>query len=71
MVAGRYSLTAQQETQAKETAESLLNSLSVADLQKALAVRLVAVGAGPLVAAGLLGRGELDGTLRGADAADP
>ena len=48
VVAGRYSLTAQQETQAKETAESLLNSLSVADLQKALAVRLVAVGAGPL-----------------------
>ena len=48
VVAGRYSLTAQQETQARETAESLLNSLSEADLQKALAVRLVAVGAGPL-----------------------
>lgn len=48
VVAGRYSLTAQQETQARETAESLLNSLSEANLQKALAIRLVAVGAGPL-----------------------
>ncbi len=48
VVAGRYSLTAQQETQATETAESLLNSLSEANLQKALAIRLVAVGAGPL-----------------------
>jgi hypothetical protein len=48
VVAGRYSLTTQQETQARETAESLLNSLSEADLQKALALRLVAVGAGPL-----------------------
>jgi hypothetical protein len=48
VVAGRYSLTAPQETQARETAESLLNSLSEANLQKALAVRLVAVGAGPL-----------------------
>src|SRR6202012_2114182 len=29
------------------------------------------VGVGPLVAAGLLGGGELDGALGGADAADP
>src|ERR1700761_6205670 len=48
VVAGRYSLTARQEAQAKATAESLLNSLSEANLEKALAVRLVAVGAGPL-----------------------
>jgi hypothetical protein len=48
VVAGRYSLTSQQEKQATATAESLLNSLSEANLQKALAVRLVAVGAGPL-----------------------
>jgi hypothetical protein len=48
VVAGRYSLTAQQEAQATATAESLLNSLSEANLQKALAIRLVAVGAGPL-----------------------
>jgi hypothetical protein len=48
VVAGRYSLTAQQEAQAKATAESLLNTLSEANLQKVLAVRLVAIGAGPL-----------------------
>jgi hypothetical protein len=48
VVAGRYNLTAQQDTQAKETAESLLNSIPEKDLQKALAVRFVAVGAGPL-----------------------
>ncbi len=48
VVAGRYSLTAQQEKQATATAESLLNSLSEANLEKALAVRLVVVGAGPL-----------------------
>jgi hypothetical protein len=48
VVAGRYSITAQQEMQAKATAESLLSSLREKDLQKALAIRLVAVGAGPL-----------------------
>jgi hypothetical protein len=48
VVAGRYSLTAQQEKQATATAESLLNSLSEANLEKALAVRLVAVSVGPL-----------------------
>jgi hypothetical protein len=48
VVAGRYSLTAQQERQATATAEALLNSLSEANLQKALAVRLVAVDASPL-----------------------
>jgi len=48
VVAGRYSLTRQQETQATERAESLLNSIPEQDLQKALAVRFVAVGAGPL-----------------------
>jgi len=48
VVAGRYSLTAQQETQARQTAESLLSSLSDAELQRALAVRFVAVDAGPL-----------------------
>jgi len=35
-------------TQATETAESLLSSLPEPKLQKALAIRLVAVGAGPL-----------------------
>jgi hypothetical protein len=48
VVAGRYALTAQQETQAKETAESLLNSIPEKDVQRAIAVRFVAVGAGPL-----------------------
>ena len=48
VVAGRYSLTSQQERQDTATAEALLNSLSEANLEKALAVRLVAVGAGPL-----------------------
>jgi len=48
VVAGRYALTAQQEAQATQTAESLLNSLLEKDLQKALAIRFVAVGAGPL-----------------------
>jgi len=48
VVAGRYSLTRQQETQATERAESLLNSIPEHYLQKALAVRFVAVGAGPL-----------------------
>jgi hypothetical protein len=48
VVAGRYALTAQQDTQAKETAESLLHSIPEKDLQRALAVRFVAIGAGPL-----------------------
>src|SRR6202790_5762163 len=48
VVAGRYSLTAQQETQARKTAESLLSSLSDAELQRALAVRFFAGDAGPL-----------------------
>ena len=39
VVAGRYALTAQQEAQATQTAESLLNSLLEKDLQKALAIR--------------------------------
>jgi hypothetical protein len=50
VVAGRYSLTAEQERRATQTAESLLNSLLDWQLQKALAVRFVAVDAGPLTA---------------------
>jgi hypothetical protein len=48
VVAGRYSLTSQQLAHAKQTAEDVLNSAKESDLQKALAVRLVAVDAGPL-----------------------
>ena len=48
VVAGRYSLTTEQLTRAKQTAEDLLNSAKESELQKALAVRLIAVDAGPL-----------------------
>jgi hypothetical protein len=48
VVAGRYSLTSEQQTHAKQTAEILLNSARESDFQKALAVRFVAVDAGPL-----------------------
>ncbi len=48
VVVGRYALTPQQETQATQRAESLLNSIPEQYLQKSLAVRFVAVGAGPL-----------------------
>ena len=51
VVAGRYSLTSEQESRAKRTAEDLLNSAKESDLQKALAIRLVAVDAGPLTPA--------------------
>jgi hypothetical protein len=51
VVAGRYALTGEQENRAKQTAENLLNSAKQSDLQKALAVRLIAVDAGPLTAA--------------------
>src|SRR5262249_48595580 len=51
VVAGRYSLTTEQLARAKQTAEDLLNSAKESDLQKALAVRLIAVDAGPLTPA--------------------
>jgi len=51
VVAGRYSLTSEQENRAKHTAENLLSSARESDLQKALAIRLVAVDAGPLTSA--------------------
>jgi len=51
VVAGRYSLTNEQESRAKQTAERILNSAKQSDLQKALAVRLIAVDAGPLTPA--------------------
>jgi hypothetical protein len=51
VVAGRYSLTTEQLTRAKQTAEDLLNSAKQSEIQKALAVRLIAVDAGPLTPA--------------------
>jgi len=51
VVAGRYSLTSQQLAHAKQTAEDLLNSTRGSELQKALAVRFIAVDAGPLTPA--------------------
>ena len=51
VVAGRYSLTFEQLTRAKQTAEVLLNSAKESAFQKALAVRLIAVDAGPLTPA--------------------
>jgi hypothetical protein len=48
VVAGRYSLTSEQKNRAKQTAETALNSAKQSDLQKALAVRFVAIDAGPL-----------------------
>jgi hypothetical protein len=51
VVAGRYSLTSEQQSRAKQTAENLLNASKESDLQKALAVRFIAVDAGPLTAA--------------------
>jgi hypothetical protein len=51
VVAGRYSLTSEQLASAKQTAEDLLNSAKESDFQKALAVRFIAVDAGPLTPA--------------------
>jgi hypothetical protein len=51
VVAGRYSLTNEQQDRARQTAENLLNSARESDLQKAIAVRFVAVDAGPLTTA--------------------
>jgi hypothetical protein len=51
VVAGRYVLTSEQQTGAKQTAENVLNSARESDLMKALAIRFVAVDAGPLTSA--------------------
>jgi hypothetical protein len=48
LVAGRYTLNSEQEVRAKEIAESTLGALKEKDLQAALAIRYVAVNAGPL-----------------------
>src|SRR3984893_16321924 len=48
VMARRDSVTSEQQAQAKQTAENLLNSARESDLQKAIAIRFVAVDAGPL-----------------------